>query len=137
MEQDIAREMAGDTWQPLGYVFTNNQGGPLDESNFRKKYVRFLTENGQRYIRIHDLRHTFATVLVEEDTGQLASVSQALGHSSLAITMDRYAKTAKVETQATSRMSEIMYPERGRVAPIRVPAPGKVGSIPPGYRRAV
>jgi len=137
LEQEVAREMAGNSWQSLDYVFTNNQGGPIDDSNFRKKYVRFLKKSGQRYVRIHDLRHTFATILIEENSGQLASVSQALGHSSLAITMDRYAKTAKVETQATSRMSEIMFPDRGRVAPIRVPAPGKVGSIPPGFRRAV
>lgn len=135
-EQEVARQMAGGTWNDFDYVFTNNQGGPLDESNFYKKYAGFLKDNGLRYIRIHDIRHNFATILIEEDGGQLASVSRALGHSSIGITMDIYAKTARVETQATSRMSEILFPERGKVEPISVDAPGRVGSIAPGHHRS-
>ena len=136
LEQEMARQMAGAFWQDQAYVFTNDHGGPLDESNFYKRYVRFLKKNGLRQIRIHDQRHTFATILIEEDSGQLAAVSKALGHSSIGITMDLYASTARVETQATSRMSEIMFPEWGKVTPISVAAPGKVGSIAPGRRRA-
>lgn len=136
IEQDMARQVAGTTWKDQDYVFTNNHGGPLDESNFYKRYVRFLKTNGLRRIRIHDQRHTFATILIEEDSGQLAAVSKALGHSSIGITMDLYASTARVETQATSRMSEIMFPEWGKVTPISVSAPGRVGSIAPGHRRA-
>jgi integrase len=134
-EQDLERSDAGDLWCEQGYVFTNNVGGPLDESKLSRRYRAFLKAHSLRYIRIHDMRHTFATVLIDEDAGQLASVSKALGHSSISITMDTYAKTARVETQATSRMSEIMFPERGKVTPIRVDAPGKVASIPPGLRR--
>jgi integrase len=136
MEQEVVRSMAEDSWRDSDYVFTNNQGGPLDESNFYKRYVKFLKENGLRYIRIHDLRHTFATILIEEDAGQLASVSKALGHSSIGKTMDIYAKTARVETQATSRMSEIIFPDTGRVEPISVRAPGKVSSVAPGHQRS-
>lgn len=136
LEQEMARQIAGAVWQDQDYVFTNDHGGPLDESNFYKRYVRFLKKHGLRHIRIHDQRHTFATILIEEDGGQLAAVSKALGHSSIAITMDLYANTALVETQATSRMSEIMFPEWGKVTPIKVPEPGKVGSIAPGSRRA-
>lgn len=136
MEQEMARQVAGATWVEQDYVFTNDHGGPLDESNFYKRYKRFLEKSGVRHIRIHDLRHTFATVLIEENGGQLAAVSKALGHSSIAVTMDLYASSARVETQATSRMSEIMFPDRGKVAPIEVRAPRKIASIPPGGRRA-
>ena len=127
MWQNVAKISAGEGWTDSGYVFTNNRGGPLDESNFYKRYQRFLRNHGLRYIRIHDIRHTFSTVLIEEDGRQLASVSKALGHSSIGITMDIYAKTARVETQATSRMSEIMFPEFGPVRPINVHAPGRAG----------
>jgi integrase len=136
MEQEVARQMAGAMWVEQDYVFTNDHGGPLDESNFYKRYKRFLQQNGVRHIRIHDQRHTFATVLIEENSGQLAAVSKALGHSSIGVTMDLYASTARVETQATSRMSEIMFPDRGKVTPIEVRAPRRVASIPPGRRRA-
>ena len=136
MEQEIARQAAGGAWREEDYVFTNHLGGPLDESKLTKSFSRFLKRSGLRHIRIHDLRHTFATVLIEEDGRQLASVSQALGHSSIAITMDTYARTARIETQATSRMTEIMYPDRGKQTPIEVPAPRKVASIGRGSRRA-
>ena len=135
MEQEVARQMAGTTWVEQNYVFTNDHGGPLDESNFYKRYKRFLQKNGVRHIRIHDQRHTFATVLIEENSGQLAAVSKALGHSSIGVTMDLYASTARVETQATSRMSEIMFPDRGSMTPIEVRAPRRVASIPPSRRR--
>jgi len=136
LEQDVARESAGIGWVDSGYVFTNNLGGPLDESKLRKRYRKFLQLNGIRYIRIHDIRHTFATIIIEDDSGQLASVSKALGHSTIGITMDTYAKTARIETRATSRMSEIMFPDRGKIEPISVNPPGKVSSIAPGHRRA-
>jgi integrase len=135
MEQEISRQAAGNTWREEGYVFTNSVGGPLDESKFSKSWARFLKKNGLRHIRIHDLRHTFATVLIEEDGGKLASVSRALGHSSIAITMDTYARTARIETQAASRMTEIMYPDRGKQIPIEIPVPARSAPVGRGGRR--
>lgn len=135
-EQEIERHLAGGKWVNSGYVFTDNQGGPMDESNFYKKYKKFLAENHLRYVRIHDIRHTFATILIEEDSGKLAAVSKALGHSTIGITMDIYAKTARVDTHATSRMSEILFPDQGEIQPIKVPAPASVGSLPPGRNRS-
>lgn len=136
VEQDVVRSLAGDAWGGSDYVFTNDRGGPLDESKFSKQWARFLRVNGLRRIRFHDTRHTFATILIEENSGMLASVSKALGHSSIGITMDIYAKTARVDTQATSRMSEILFPEAGKVTPIMVPAPRRVGATAPRYWRA-
>ena len=113
MEQDIARQLAGESWQDLDYIFTHDLGGPLDESNFYKRqYLRFFKENGLRQVRIHDLRHTFATILIHDDPGLLPAVSKALGHSSIAITMDIYANTANIEPLATNRMAEIIFPQR-------------------------
>lgn len=136
VEQEVMRSGAGDAWFDMDYVFCTSQGRPLDESNFRKRYRRFLERNGLRYIRIHDLRHTFATVLIDDDTSHLASVSKALGHSSIGITMDIYAKTTRIETQATSRMSEILFPGREAMRPISVTAPGQAPSLRPGHRHS-
>jgi len=135
MEQEIQKLSAGDKWEETGYVFTNEFGGPLDESKFSYRYRAFLKKNNLRPIRIHDIRHTFATLLIEDDPGQLASVSKALGHSSIAITMDVYANTAKVDTKATSRMSEILFPSYGKITPITVTQPTK--SNAPNNWRAV
>ena len=101
------------------------------------RYRSFLKKHGIRPIRIHDIRHTFATLLIEEDPGQLASVSKALGHSSIAITMDVYASTARVDTKATSRMSEILFPSYGKITPISVIQPSRTKSSAPSNWRAV
>ena len=135
IEQEVARQMAGSVWEDADYVFTNDHGGVLDESNFSKKWKRFLRNNGLRHIRIHDIRHGFATILIEDDPRHLAAVSRALGHSSVGITMDLYAKNARVDTHATARMSEILWPDLGKVESISVTAPANVGSLPPGHRR--
>ena len=137
LEQEIQKLSAGDKWVETDYVFTNKFGGPLDESKFAYRYRSFLKKHGIRPIRIHDIRHTFATLLIEEDPGQLASVSKALGHSSIAITMDVYASTARVDTKATSRMSEILFPSYGKITPISVIQPSRTKSSAPSNWRAV
>ena len=108
----------------------------MDESNFYKQYIRFLKAHGLRHVRFHDLRSSFATITIEDDSGKVASVSRALGHSSIAITMDTYAKSARIATDATSRMSEILFPESGKIAPIEVPVPVRSGSLWHGRHRA-
>ena len=133
LAQDVNRAMAGDKWIDSGLVFTNSIGGPEDESNLYRRYLKFLEKHEIRRIRIHDMRHTFATVLISNDGGNLPGVSRGLGHSSLSITMDIYGKTAQVEDQAFCRMSEIVFPEYGQVFPKKVPPPQKPTSISPWF----
>ena len=59
---------------------------------------------------MHDIRHTFATRLIERDSAALPEVSKALGHSSVAITMNVYASTARISDKAFASMSDILYP---------------------------
>ncbi len=48
---------------------------------------------GLRKVRIHDLRHTFASLLIQ-DGANLAYVKEQLGHSSIAVTVDLYGHLA-------------------------------------------
>jgi integrase len=54
-----------------------------------QKFKKFIKKLEYKEIRFHDLRHTHATLLLEADTHQ-KKVSERLGHSSVAITMDLY-----------------------------------------------
>lgn len=76
---------------PEALVFTAGNGAPLRNSNFRRRvWHRALDAAGlPRSIRIHDLRHTCAALLVAQQAHPLA-VMQHLGHSSITVTMDIY-----------------------------------------------
>jgi len=91
------------------YVFHCANGNPLSASSVRKQYRHLIEEHGLRYVRIHDLRHTFAHILLEADGGNLSGVSRALGHSSIAVTMDVYGHSAGVAEQATAKMDTILF----------------------------
>jgi len=115
-EQDLTMVSAGTSWIDSGYVFTNAVGGPMDASKFRKRFKALMRDGDVREIRLHDIRHTFATILLEIDSAALPAVSRTLGHASISITMDIYARTARIENQATNQMSEILFPVRSNAA---------------------
>ena len=91
------------------YVFHSVNGNPLTASSARKQYRRLIDDHGLRFVRMHDLRHTFAHILLEADGGNLSGVSRALGHSSIATTLDVYGHSAGVAEQATTKMDAILY----------------------------
>lgn len=64
-------------------------GKQLDPSNLRKVFNRALTVAKLRRIRFHDLRHTFASLLISQGES-LAYVRDQLGHHSIQITVDTY-----------------------------------------------
>jgi integrase len=79
-------------------VFPGVRGGPLRHGNFYARHfkpaVRRLVDSGTwpknlRELRFHDLRHTCASMLIEANV-HAKGISELLGHSSIAITMDRY-----------------------------------------------
>ena len=72
------------------WVFCSETGGRLDGDNFRKRvFYKVLEKAGLRRIRIHDLRHTFASLLLQNGEN-LKYIQEQLGHSSIQITLDTY-----------------------------------------------
>lgn len=79
------------TDDPDALVFTTQEGSPLRNSNFRRRvWQPALTDAGLPHgLRIHDLRHTCASLLIAQGAHPKA-VQVHLGHSSISVTMDRY-----------------------------------------------
>jgi integrase len=76
--------------EPPAWVFTNRDGEPLDGDNLRRRVFQpALTKAKLRQVRIHDLRHTFASLLIQQGES-LAYVRDQLGHSSIQVTVDIY-----------------------------------------------
>ena len=72
------------------WVFCKAPGNPLDKSNLRGRvFYKTLEKAGLRHIRFHDLRHTFATLLIQNGES-LAYVQRQLGHASIQMTVDVY-----------------------------------------------
>ena len=71
------------------WLFTTPKGARLEPSNLRKVFNKLLTDAKVRRVRFHDLRHTFATALIQQGEG-LAYVRDQMGHSSIKVTVDIY-----------------------------------------------
>ena len=64
-------------------------GTQIDPSNLRKLFNRLLTDAKMRRVRFHDLRHTFASLLLQNGESP-AYVKEQMGHSSIQVTVDIY-----------------------------------------------
>ena len=64
-------------------------GTQLDPSNLRKVFYRLLVDAKLRRVRFHDLRHTFASLLLQNGES-LTYVKEQMGHSSINVTVDIY-----------------------------------------------
>ncbi|MDD3852758.1 MAG: site-specific integrase, partial [Syntrophomonadaceae bacterium] len=79
----------GQAYQNNSYVFCWEDGRPLRPDYVYHHFVDLLEELKLPKSRFHDLRHSFATIMLEQGV-DLETVSTMLGHNSLAITADIY-----------------------------------------------
>jgi integrase len=108
--QEVQRISMGEEWIERGLVFTSPCGTEVFPSNYSARFRKFLKDKGLRHIRIHDLRHTFATLALENGV-QLAAITQTLGHSGIEITKNIYAKSVPaLELEATSAIAKLLDP---------------------------
>ena len=74
------RLLAGSTWQETGLVFTTRIGTPIDPRNYKRAFDRALERAGLAHMRIHDLRHTAASLLLAQGVSP-KMISEILGHA--------------------------------------------------------
>jgi integrase len=70
-------------------VFHRSSGAPIEQNYIRRVFKRVLKKAELREIRPHDLRHTFASLLLTQGESPVY-VKEQLGHSSIQITVDIY-----------------------------------------------
>ena len=88
------KEMYSEIYNDQGLVFARCDGTFLSQRAFMDKYHAFLKRYGASDVRFHDLRHTFATLLLEAGEEPKA-IQELLGHSTYSTTMDIYAHVTK------------------------------------------
>jgi len=86
-------------------VFANETGGPLDEGNILRRHFKPLLKSaGLPEIKLYNLRHTCATLLLSAGENPKI-VSERLGHSSINLTLDTYSHVLPdMQVSATDKM---------------------------------
>jgi Phage integrase family len=83
------RVLLGEAWQDFDLVIERGDGGPFAPDSLSRDWYRLMRRIGLPGLRLHDLRHAFATRLLEASVHPKV-VNEALGHSSVSFTMDTY-----------------------------------------------
>jgi integrase len=95
-------------WVESGYIFTTEQGQPLDPHRISKTFERHLPTAALPRIPLHGLRHTYATLALSSGVNPRI-VSGRLGHSTVALTLDIYSHVLpQADQDAADRIAALI-----------------------------
>ena len=95
-------------FQNLNFVIRQEDGSPLHPDSMTRKWSRFLKDNNLPHIRLHDLRHSNATALIQAGVNPRV-VQQRLGHSDVNITLNTYTHVLpEMDIDAAEKLDAIM-----------------------------
>ncbi len=89
-------------------VFASEEGKPIDPCVLGHAFKRIAKRIGLENVRFHDLRHTFASLMLLRGAKPKV-ISEALGHSSVAFTMDTYSHIIEgMQSDAMALLDEVL-----------------------------
>ena len=98
----------GAGFQNLGFVIRQEDGSPMKPDSMTRKWTRFIEREGLPKIRLHDLRHSNATALIQAGVNPKV-VQQRLGHSDVNITLNTYTHVLpEMDVEAAEKLDAIM-----------------------------
>lgn len=107
--QQENRMRAGSGWSnEWDLVFTNQFGRYISPKTFDKHFKKIVIQIGRPDARLHDLRHTAATVAISQGV-DVKSVQSLLGHASASFTSNMYAHTSEKMKQDTANRMQYYY----------------------------
>jgi integrase len=108
--EQVKRIAAGKKWVENGLIFTNSRGGPICANHMIKVFQELLEASGLPKIRFHDLRHTAASLMLNNGIPTIV-VSRRLGHSKASTTLDVYGHLIEsMQNEAAELMDELVTP---------------------------
>lgn len=109
-EQEYHRKVQGAKWVENDLIFPSTLGTPLHPINLFKEYKALLLKTGLPNIRFHDLRHTAATLMLQQGVHPKI-VQERLGHANIAMTLDIYSHVLpSMQEDAALKMDELLTP---------------------------
>ena len=105
---EVLKEQRKKVDREIEYVFPSPNGGPISPDSVLNMLHRVLERAGLPKIRFHDLRHTFATLALQNGV-DIKTVSGMLGHFSAGFTLDTYAHvTTSAQKEAANTMGNVL-----------------------------
>src|SRR5579872_5094559 len=106
--QVAERLAAGPAWEDGDLIFPGIAGKPFEASGVNKRLDAALSEAGLPRIRVHDLRHTAASLLLARGVHPKI-VQEMLGHSTITLTLDTYSHvTPGLHAAAAAEMEAVL-----------------------------
>jgi integrase len=107
--QATERLAAGSMWTDSGMVFTGPTGKPVDPRADHREWQRLLLKAGVPAARLHDARHTAATLLLAQGVPARV-VMELLGHSQITLTLGTYTHVVpELARDAAVRMGDALW----------------------------
>jgi integrase len=112
-KQNEERLRAGEVWSGEGdFVFTDELGRPVHPSALSRLFTSYVRRADLPAIRLHDLRHTYATVALGAGVHPKI-VSERLGHATTAVTLDLYSHvTPTIDAEAAALVANKIFDSR-------------------------
>ncbi|MBY8871836.1 site-specific integrase [Micromonospora sp. PLK6-60] len=108
-ERQATERFDADSWADPGLVFATAVGTPIHPRNDYRSFREIIRRTGLRQVRLHDLRHTAASVLLAQGVPARV-VMEILGHSQISVTLNIYAHVApEVAREAASRLEGALW----------------------------
>ncbi len=106
-ELRLERLESGETWIDKGLVFCGAEGDYLAFETVRRLFSAALRDASLPHIRLHDLRHSAATLLLVKGVHPKV-VQELLGHSNISMTMDVYSHVLpSMQQVVTEKMNDV------------------------------
>ena len=113
--QDLER-LAGAHWMDNELVFPSEIGTPLDERNVLRRFQAICQSNGLPKLRLYDLRHSHASLLINEGV-HAKKIAERLGHASITLTMDTYGHLFESSDRDSAEKMEQLFGAGSKKAP--------------------
>jgi len=114
-EQSALRESLGGKLQGDDLVFSHADGAAYDPDSITKAFRRVANSTGLNGMRFHDLRHCHASLMLQQGVN-VKVISERLGHSGVAITLDTYSHVLPgMQEAAAQRFDKFMHPVASEV----------------------
>ena len=98
-----------EAWTDSGQVFTTENGEALDPESVSRYWRRAVKQSLLPPIRLHDLRHTHATLALQAGIHPKV-VSERLGHATVSITLDTYSHAVPaMQEEAAERIAGLVF----------------------------